>query len=73
MTEEDEVNNTVDATAEKKQDDENHNEDSDDELFPLPPHTGMITMILWIEREMMKLEVAFLSGSGFCLEDRDCA
>ena len=40
------MNNTVDAAAEKKQDDENHNEDSDDELFPLPPHTGMITMNL---------------------------
>lgn len=48
MTEEDEENTVNDATAETetKQDDENHNEESDDELFPLPPPTGMMIMNL---------------------------
>ena len=42
MTEEDEESN---AAAEKKQDQENHNGETVNALFPLPPPTGRIPMI----------------------------
>ena len=42
MTEEDEESSAV---AEKKQDQENHNVDSVNALFPLPPPSGKISKI----------------------------